>query len=75
MYIDFDEYPHYSGRNYAIFEKHVNEDIKYEHGYAYSSGKRNMCTYVYQDTWEMMKNCFPDEKPNNKFPKTVSCKE
>ena len=42
MYIDFDEYPHYSGRNSAIFEKYVNENIKCEHGYAYSSGQRNM---------------------------------
>ena len=43
MYIDFDEYPHYSGRNSAIFEKHVSEDIKCEHGYAYSAGQCNMC--------------------------------
>ena len=42
MYIDFDEYPHYSCRNSAIFEKHVNENIKFEHGYAYSAGQRNM---------------------------------
>ena len=64
MYIDFDEYPHYSGRSSAISEKYMNENIKCEHGYEYHSGKRNMCTWVNEDTWEMMKNCFPDEKPN-----------
>ena len=43
MYIDFEEYQHYSGRNSPIFEKHVNEDIKCEHGYSYSAGQCNMC--------------------------------
>ena len=51
MYIDFDEYPRYSGRNSEIFEKYVNANIKYEHGYAYYSGKHNMCTWVNEDTW------------------------
>ena len=44
MYIDFDEYPRYSARNSELFELYVNENIKCEHGYAYSSGKHNMCT-------------------------------
>ena len=39
MYIDFDEYPCYSGRNSEIFEKHSNENIQCVHGYTYSSGK------------------------------------
>ena len=59
LYIDFDEYPRYSGRNSGIFEKYVNANIKYEHGYAYSSGKNNMCTWVNEDTCKIMKNCFP----------------
>ena len=75
MYIDFDEYPHYSGRESIIFEKYVNEDIKCEHGYAYSACQRNMCKLVNEDTWEMMKNCFPDANQINMCPKTVSCKE
>ena len=74
MYIDFDEYPHYSDRNSAIFENYVNEDIKYEHGYAYSAGQRNMCKWVNEDTWEMMKNRFPDANQINMRPKNVSCK-
>ena len=39
MYIDFDEYPPYSGRNSEIFEKKANENIQCVHGYAYYSGK------------------------------------
>ena len=39
MFIDSDEYPHYSGRESTIFEKDVNKDIKCEHGYAYSAGQ------------------------------------
>ena len=39
MYIDFDEYPCYSGRTSAIFEKNANEIIQCDHSYAYSAGK------------------------------------
>ena len=63
MYIDFDEYPRYSGRNSEIFEKYFNVNIQCVHGYAYSSGKQKLCTWVNEDRWEMMKNCFPDAKP------------
>ena len=42
MYIDFDEYPHYSGRTSEIFEKTFNENIQCDHGYAYSSGKKHL---------------------------------
>ena len=75
MFIDFDEYPHCSGRKSAIFEEHVNEDIKCEHGYVYSAGQRNMCKWVHEDTWERMNKCFPDENQINMCPTTVSCKE
>ena len=34
-----------------------------------------MCTWVKEDSWEMMKNFFPDAKPIKKCPKTVLCKE
>ena len=46
MYIDFDEYPHYSGRISEIFEKYVNENIHCVHGYSYSSGKQKNFTWV-----------------------------
>ena len=36
MYIDFGEYPHYSGRISEMFEKNVNENIQCDHGCAYS---------------------------------------
>ena len=36
MYIDYDEYPGYSGGTSTIFEKNVNESIQCNNGYAYS---------------------------------------
>ena len=50
MFIDFDDYLHYSGRESTIFEKDVNEDIKCEHGYAYSAGQRAICKWVNEHT-------------------------
>ena len=64
MFIDFDEYPHYSGRESIMFEKDVNEDIKCEHVYAYSAGQRAICKWVNEDTWERTKNLFPDATKN-----------
>ena len=55
-------YPRYSGRNSESFEKHVNENIQCVHGYAYSSGKQKICTWVNEDSWGTMKTCFPDAK-------------
>ena len=40
IYIDFDEYRRYRGRNSEMFEKNVNENIQCDHGYEYSSGKQ-----------------------------------
>ena len=39
-YIDFDEYPRYSGRNSEMFEKNVNENSQCDYGFAYSSDKQ-----------------------------------
>ena len=74
IYIYFDEYPRYSGSKSEIFEKNVNENIQCVHGYIYSSGKQKICIWVNEDSWEMMKYCFPDAK-QKKCPKTVLCKE
>ena len=73
MFIDFDEYPHYSGRESIIFEKDVNEAIKCKYGYAYSAGQRPICKWVNEDTWEIMKKCFPDATKIYMCPKTVTC--
>ena len=35
MYIDFDDYPRYSGSNSEKFEIYVNENIKCDHWYEY----------------------------------------
>ena len=56
MYIDFDEYPRYSGKNSEIFEN-VNKKIQCVHSYAYSLYKQKMCTWVNVDSSGMMKNC------------------
>ena len=61
MYIDFDEYPCYYGRNSKQFEKDVNENIQCVHGYAYSPGKQKMCTWFNEESWGSMKTCFPDQ--------------
>ena len=75
MFIDFDEYPHYSGRESIILKKDVNEDIKCEHGYAYSAGQHAICKWVNEETWERTKNCFPDTTKIYMCPITVSCNE
>ena len=72
MYIDFDEYPPYSGIISEIFEARVNAYIQYDHGYAYSSIKQKVCTWVNEKSWEMMKNCFPEAK-QIKIPKNIVC--
>ena len=57
MYIYFDGYSPYSDK-YQKICKNVNADIQCEHGYAYSSSKQRMCTWVNEEIWEMMKICF-----------------
>ena len=42
--------------------KNVNENIHFVHGYAYSSGKQKICTWINEESWGMMKTCFPDAK-------------
>ena len=74
MYIDFDEYPRYSGRNSEIFEKNVDENIQCVRGYAYSSGKQKMCTWINEDSWGLLKNFFPDSKPIKKSQKVFYAK-
>ena len=75
MYIDFDEYPSYSGRVSKRFETNVNNNIQCDHGYAYFSSKHKMCTWVNEESWKMMKECFPGEKQIEKCTKTIVCKE
>ena len=68
MYIDFDEYPTYSGRISEILETNVNDNIRCDHGYDYSSIKHKMSTWVNEESCEMMKNCFPDAEQIKKCP-------
>ena len=57
------------------FLKNVNENIQCVHGYVYYSVKQKMCTWVNEESWGMMKTCFPDSKQIKKCPKTVLCKK
>ena len=72
--IVFDEFPPYSGRISESFEINVNENIQCVHGYAYSSGKQKMCTWVNEESWGTMKTCFTDAKQIKNCPKTILCK-
>ena len=74
MYIYFDEYPPYSGRISEIFEKNVNENIQCDHGYAYFSVKQKMCAWINEESWEMMKTCFPDANKIKKYQKPLYAK-
>ena len=72
MYIHFDEYLPYISRFSECFgEINVNENVQCVHGYAYSSGKHNIYTWVNEGKWVMMKTCFHDAKqikmPKNCF--------
>ena len=73
MFIDFDDYPHYSVKESIIFEKDINEAIKCEHGYAYSADHHPICKWVDVKTWNMLKKYFPDATEVYMCPKTVSC--
>ena len=46
MYIDFNDYPPYSGRISGFFKQILMKIIQCDHGYAYSSRKQKMCTWV-----------------------------
>ena len=46
-----------------MFENNVNENIQCVHGYAYSSSKQKMFTWINEDSYKMTKNIFPDAKP------------
>ena len=73
MFIDFDEYPHYSGKESIIFEKHTNKSIKCEHGYAYSADHHPICKWVDEKNWDILKKYFPDATEIYVCEKTVSC--
>ena len=53
----------------------MNENIQCVHGYAYYSGKYKICTWVNEESWEIMKTCFPDAKQIENTPEIVLWKE
>ena len=75
MLIDFDDHPHYSGKESKFFEKDINEAIRCVHGYVSSADHNKNCKWVDEKTWEILNKCFPDATEVSKCPKTVSCNE
>ena len=55
-----DKYPPYSGRISEVFETNVNANIQCDFGYDYYSIKQKMCSWVNDESWEIIKICFPD---------------
>ena len=37
-------------------------NIQCVHGYAYSSGNQKICTWVNEESWGIIKTCFPNAK-------------
>ena len=57
MYIDFDEYPSYSGVISENFETNINSHIQCAYGYPYSTIKGKFFTWINEESWEMAKIC------------------
>ena len=68
MYIDFDEYPRYSGRNYEFFGKMLMKIFSVFMVMHVPQANRK-CAHALMNNWGMMKTCFPDAKQINKFQK------
>ena len=51
MYIDFDGCPPYSVSISEHFEANVNANIQCDHGYAYSTIKEKICTWIDEESW------------------------
>ena len=51
MYINFDEYPTYSGAISEYFETNINTHIQCDHDYPYSTIKYNMLTWIKKEIW------------------------
>ena len=49
--------------------KNVNDNIQCDHGYAYSSSKQKMCTWVNERSWGMTKKYSPNAKQIKKSQK------
>ena len=73
MYIDFDEYPRYSGIISDFFEK-IRMQI-FSVIMVMLILQEKICTRVHEESWAMIKNCFPDANQTKQCPKSTLCKE
>ena len=51
MYVDFYQYPPYSGAISENFDTNINAHIQCDTGYPYSSIKDNMLTWINEESW------------------------
>ena len=50
MYIDFDEYPPYSGAIQDFLEANIDAHIQCDHGFPYSTAKGKMLPWINKET-------------------------
>ena len=75
MYLNFDGYRPYSDAIFENVEINVNANIQCDNGYAYSSSKEKIFTWINEESWEIMQTYFPDAKGLKKPPKITRCKK
>ena len=69
MYLNFDGYRPYSDAIFENVEINVNANIQCDNGYAYSSSKEKIFTWINEESWEIMQTYFPDAKEVKNAPK------
>ena len=74
MYIDFYDYPRYSGRTSAISEKMLVKVFNVIMIMLIIQAKQIAHGFI-RKVGQMMKTCFPDAKQINQCPKSTLCKE
>ena len=62
MYVDFYEYPTYSGKTYEIKKKMLMKIFSVFIVMHILKKKQKICTWVNKESWGMMRTCFPDAK-------------
>ena len=54
MYLQLDDCPPYSDKQSDIFDKHINRNLIFIHGYTNYVEKNELITWVYKISWKML---------------------
>ena len=73
MYFQLDDYPPYSDEIPDIFEKHINRNLIYFHGYTNCVRHTDSITWVSIDYWEMLLSEFSHAERISAFPRKKIC--